>query len=339
MKIIKTITTILMISVANFLYAETIGLKLGYVAFDPNSWNPDIYKRVYRDELVIGNNNQISLGTFTQPFNSDTNFYYPFGVFYSWDKNLFLEANFYQFKKTTLRGQGIGFINPNINSIIFHEVDHVREMANLKLGINLMSQGLNDGMFDLILLVGGSLTHHGYSKNAVGYSNSGLAFFTNQNGSFDARIFNPLIGLEFAIPLDSYYRQTFFLYGKYESYPERSNKINYILNNFTFTGSNINVNLENIESDYSLSKQYYEAGFGFYLATDFLIKLAYTKEVNLVKFKNYNGYTLSFNNNITSLSDIYNVAELLSDKFYVYNGTNKEQIEGIFVGFEKAINF
>jgi len=56
-------------------------------------------------------------------------------------------------------------------------VDHVREMANLKLGINLMSQGLNDGMFDLILLVGGSLTHHGYSKNAVGYSNSGLAFF------------------------------------------------------------------------------------------------------------------------------------------------------------------
>jgi hypothetical protein len=50
-------------------------------------------------------------------------------------------------------------------------------MANLKLGINLMSQGLNDGMFDLILLVGGSLTHHGYSKNAVGYSNSGLAFF------------------------------------------------------------------------------------------------------------------------------------------------------------------
>ena len=63
------------------------------------------------------------------------------------------------------------------------------------------------------------------------------------------------------------------------------------------------------------------------------------KEVNLVKYKNYNGYTLSFNNNITSLSDIYNVAELLSDKFYVYNGTNKEQIEGIFVGFEKAINF
>jgi hypothetical protein len=34
MKTIKTITTILMISVANFLYAETIGLKLGYVAFD-----------------------------------------------------------------------------------------------------------------------------------------------------------------------------------------------------------------------------------------------------------------------------------------------------------------
>jgi len=32
MKTIKTITTILMISVANFLYAEPIGLKLGYVA-------------------------------------------------------------------------------------------------------------------------------------------------------------------------------------------------------------------------------------------------------------------------------------------------------------------
>jgi len=78
MKTIKTITTILMISVANFIYAETIGLKLGYVAFDTNSWNPDIYKRVYRDEIVIGNNDQISLGTFTQPFNSDTNFYYPF---------------------------------------------------------------------------------------------------------------------------------------------------------------------------------------------------------------------------------------------------------------------
>jgi hypothetical protein len=46
MKTIKTITTILMISVANFIYAETIGLKLGYVAFDTNSWNPDIYKRV-----------------------------------------------------------------------------------------------------------------------------------------------------------------------------------------------------------------------------------------------------------------------------------------------------
>jgi hypothetical protein len=47
MKTIKTITTILMISVANFIYAETIGLKLGYVAFDTNSWNPDIYINVF----------------------------------------------------------------------------------------------------------------------------------------------------------------------------------------------------------------------------------------------------------------------------------------------------
>ncbi|GIX40948.1 MAG: hypothetical protein KatS3mg129_0681 [Leptospiraceae bacterium] len=343
MKTIKITLTIFILGIVIFpINAGQFGLKFGYMAFNTELWNPDIQKRIFRDDLIIGYKDTSNLGTFTFPFQSDTNFFYPFSIYLqpsNWNRNFFIQADFYQFKKTNLRGNGIGFINQNINSIIFHEIKHIREQATLKLGFNLMSRGINDGFFDLILLAGGSWTHHGYGKNAVGYSNTGLTFVSNQHGSFDARIFNPLIGVEFAIPLSRYYRKTFFLYGSYESYPERSNKINYILNHFIFSGNNIDINIENIESDYSLSKQFYELGFGYYLAKDFIIKLSYRKEVNLIKYKNYNGYTLSFNNQIQNITDIFNLAELLSDKFFVYNGTNKEQIEGIYIGFEKAITY
>ncbi len=337
--IMKRLFIVFLFLQINVIYPDQLGIKFGYTLFNTNVWQPDIFQRITKDEVITGSNNQFQLGTITRNIKSDTNFYYPISIFFQSQgvsKYFYIQADLYQFKKINLRAESIGLIRENINSIIFNEVEHIREQANLKIGLFLMSQGLNQGFFDLILLLGGSWTHHGYTKSSIGYSQNGLSVFSNQDGPFDARVLNPLIGLEVAYPIYSFYGKSFFIYGTYESYPERSTKITNKINNFIFVNNPIEINIENNESDYSLSKQYYELGFGYYLARDFLLKLAYRKEVNLIRYKNYNGYTLSFNQNIQQLTDIYNLSELLSDKFYVYNGTNKEQIEGIFFGFEKA---
>ena len=315
-------------------YAGEFGLRFGYWDIQEGAYNLDLQQRIVRDDSIVGTGaNTYSTGTAYGDFRTDASFAYPVMLYYGpagWPAGIRFEGEYYGTQRSNWRGEGF-----STNSISQAQIEAFRERAAFRLAIFFLDTRQN-APIDFIVRGGVLYNHQFASENIYGFSSSGLSSVTNYIGNRDIRMFMPTVGAEFKVPVG---RSGLSFVAGLDFSRKGSESLDYIRVNYAPSGTTLVTEAENMKADINVIRNMYEAGIVYNVTKDFLLRLTYRSEVDLVSYTGYRGLNGTFTTTPSSQAFNVNLAESLLDAFSVYNGRKKERVEGIYFGIEKFFEF
>ncbi|HBS03883.1 MAG TPA: hypothetical protein DEA96_02885 [Leptospiraceae bacterium] len=328
------IFAILVLLSASPAFAGEFGLRFGYWDIQEGSFNLDLQQRIIADDALVGSgSNSYAPGTAFGDFRSDASFTHPFMLYYGpagWPAGIRFETEYYGTKRSHWRGEGF-----SLTSLSQAEIEGFRERAAFRLAIFFLDTRQN-APIDLILR-GGVLYNHQFSSEEIyTYNSTGIQSVTNYIGNRDIKMFMPTVGLEVKVPLA---RSGFSLIGAVDFSQKGSESLDYVRTTYAPSGTTLTTTAENMKADVNVIRNMYEAGLVYNVTKDFMLRLTYRSEVDLVSYSGYRGLNGTFVTTPSSQSFTVNLAESLLDAASAYNGRKKERVEGIYFGIEKFFEF
>jgi hypothetical protein len=316
------------------LQAGEFGLRFGYWDIQESGFELDVEQRLRTDEAVIGSGTTgFTTGSAYGGFRTDASFAYPVMLYYGpprWPAGIRFEGEYYGTQRSIWRGEGF-----NLNSLSQAEIEGFRERAHFRLAIFFLDTR-EQAPIDLILKVGLLYNHQFASEQVFTYNSTGLAAATNYIGNRDIKMFMPTAGLELKIPFG---RSGFSLIGGMDFSRKGSESLDYIRTTYTPSGNSLTTEAENVKVDVNVIRNMYEAGFAYNVTKDFLLRLTYRSEVDLVSYSGYRGLNGTFLTTPTSQDFTANFNESILDAVSAYSGRRKERVEGIYFAIEKFFEF
>lgn len=325
---------VLALFTASPVFAGEFGLRFGYWDLQESSFNLDLQQRIIADDALVGSgSNTYTPGTAFGDFRSDASFTYPVMLYYGpagWPAGIRFEAEYYGTQRSNWRGEGF-----SLNSLSQANLEGFRERASFRLAIFFLDTR-QKAPIDLILRGGVLYNHQFASEEIFTFNNSGISAVTNYIGDRDIKMFMPTVGLEVKVPLA---RSGFSIVGAVDFSQKGSESLDYVRTTYAPSGTTLTTTAENMKADVNVIRNMYEAGMVYNVTEDFMIRLTYRSEVDLVSYSGYRGLNGTFVTTPSAQSFQVNIAESLLDATSAYNGRRKERVEGIYFGIEKYFEF
>ena len=240
------------------------------------------------------------------------------------------ETEYYGVKRSHWRGEGF-----SLNSLSQADIEGFRERAAFRLAIFFLDTR-QKAPIDLILRGGVLYNHQFASEEIFTYTTAGLSSATNYIGNRDIKMFMPTVGLEVKVPFG---RSGLSLVSAVDFSQKGSESLDYIRTTYAPSGTTLTTTAENMKADVNVIRNMYEAGIVYNVTKDFMLRLTYRSEVDLVSYSGYRGLNGTFVTTPTSQNFTVNMSESLLDAVSAYNGRKKERVEGIYFGIEKYFEF
>ncbi|MCB1137163.1 MAG: hypothetical protein KDK25_10245 [Leptospiraceae bacterium] len=333
MKISRIVTLVLLFSAAP-VFAGEFGLRFGYWDIQEGAFNLDLQQRIAADDAIVGSGtNTYTAGTAYGDFRSDASFTYPFMLYYGpagWPAGIRFETEYYGLQRSNWSGEGFSF-----NSLSQANIEGMRERAAFRLAIFFLDTRQR-APIDFIVR-GGLLYNHQFSSEEIfTFNNSGLASVTNYIGNRDIKMFMPTVGVEFKVPLGA---SGLSIMAGADFSRKGSESLDYLRMTYAPSGTTLTTTAENMKADVNVIRNMYEAGLVYNVTKDFMLRLTYRSEVDLVSYSGYRGLNGTFVTTPSSQNFQVNLAESIIDAASAYNGRKKERVEGIYFGIEKFFEF
>lgn len=316
------------------LFGGEFGLRFGYWDIQEGAFDLDLQQRIALDDAIVGSgDNSYATGTAYGDFRSDASFAYPFMLYYApsgWPAGIRFETEYYGTQRSNWRGEGF-----SLNSLSQANIEGFRERAAFRLAIYFLDTRQN-APIDFIVRGGVLYNHQFASEEIFTYNNAGLASVTNYIGNRDIKMFMPTVGVEFKVPIA---RSGLSVVAGMDFSQKGSESLDYLRMTYAPSGTTLTTTAENMKADINVIRNMYEAGLVYNVTKDFMLRLTYRSEVDLVSYSGYRGLNGTFVTTPTTQNFQVNLAESILDAASAYGGRNKERVEGIYFGIEKYFEF